>query len=102
MLLTKGFRTQGFAVAPQNSHVFAAGADRRVRCWDVRSGSQVTSADAYGTLWTGSTNPLCKIFDTPVTGLEIPQPGVLNLLHDSQLEVYSCGRLDAWEPVPLM
>lgn len=84
---------QGLAVAPGASHLFAAGADRRVRCWDIRSGVPVLGRGG------GRSNPLLKQFDTPVTGLQMSEPGVLAVLHGPHLEVYGRGKLNSWAAV---
>ncbi len=98
MKLKASLVRQGFAVTPNGSHVYAAGADRQIRCWDVRSGQRLRAQDAFGHRWGGAKNPLTKRFETQVTGLEVAQSGLLNVLHGPNLEVFTCGKLDSWTP----
>lgn len=65
-------RWQGLTLTKDHSHVFAAGSDRRIRCWSTRTGSPVlgTATPAQGSPLDPG-NPLTTTFDHVVKTLEL-------------------------------
>ncbi len=80
------FIAQAIALNPSRTHVFASGADSRVRAWDVQSGQPVVPGDSNDSL-------LGKTFEQPVTGLDISEEGVVQVLIGREIEVFRRGRV---------
>ena len=75
--------TQGIAVDPTEDFVFAAGQDRRVRGWSLRTGQRIAAdpinSRAAASLWREAppeqTRLFDVLFDEPITTMQVTTDG---------------------------
>lgn len=81
---------QGLTRNPSSSAIFAAGSDCRLRSWNLLDGSSITSIHSPDEAI--SLDPLNKLYDSPISGLEMQREGVLSVLNGRKVEVYAVNR----------
>lgn len=83
------FYFKGLAVNPSEEYLWAAGGDKRIRAWSIRTGERLQSS--LQTDWIGL---LSKVFPFPVSEIVVSSDGRMDTLWvatDNKLEHFDLG-----------